>query len=117
MGVYEVIRDCVSIAQKADNIPLVQKLIEAQKEIMDLMEENRKLKDELRKARETECLAERIVRHKYAFITLKDDDEKKVFCSYCWDKDKKLIQVQIGSYGMYHCQVCKSYGRVDDEHA
>lgn len=117
MGVYEAIKDCVSIAQKADNIPLVEKLIDAQKQILDLMEENRKLKEDLRKNEETETVAKSIVRHKEAFITLKDDTDKKVFCSCCWGRDRKLIQVQVGQYATYQCQACKSYGCVNDEYA
>ena len=117
MSVYDVVKDCVSIAQKADNIPLVEKLIDAQKQILDLMEENRELKEKLRDAKETEQIADRVVRHKDAFVTLKDDPDKKVFCSCCWDRERKLIQVQVGQYATYQCQACKSYGCVDDEYA
>lgn len=44
MGWYEAIKDGISLAQKADNLPLVQNLIDAQKQILDLMNENDELK-------------------------------------------------------------------------
>ena len=43
---YEAIKDGITAAQKADNIPLVNNLIEAQKQILDLIYENNKLKNE-----------------------------------------------------------------------
>lgn len=46
MGWYEAIKDGITAAQKADNIPLVSNLIEAQKQILDLISENNKLKNE-----------------------------------------------------------------------
>ena len=115
--VLSAIKDCLSLAQKTDNIPLAEKLIDAQKQIFDLMEENRELKEKLREAKETDRIAEKVVRHKDSFITLKDDPDKKVFCYCCWDKERKLIQVQVGQYATYQCQACKSYGCVDDEYA
>ena len=45
MAIYEIIKDCISTAQKADNIPLVQSLIEAQKQILDLLNENYNLRE------------------------------------------------------------------------
>ena len=45
MGWYEAIKDGITAAQKADNIPLVNNLIEAQKQILDLINENNKLKN------------------------------------------------------------------------
>lgn len=43
MGWYEAIKDGISLAQKADNLLLVQNLIDAQKQILDLMNENNEL--------------------------------------------------------------------------
>lgn len=46
MGWYEAIKDSINAAQKADNIPLVNNLIEAQMQVLDLINENNKLKIE-----------------------------------------------------------------------
>ena len=47
MGWYEAIKDGINAAQKADNIPLVNNLIEAQKQILDLRKEKGKLNKNL----------------------------------------------------------------------
>ena len=48
MAIYEIIKDCISTAQKVDNIPLVQSLIEVQTQVDEedgssLMRKNNKL--------------------------------------------------------------------------
>ena len=48
MGWYEAIKDGIAVAQKVDNIPLVSELIDAQKQILDLIQENQVLKEKNR---------------------------------------------------------------------
>ena len=115
MSAFDVIKDCVSIAQKADNIPLVEKLIEAQKQILDLLDENRELKEKIRAFDKTAAIEPRIVRHKDAVITLSEDTEELYYCACCWDKDRKLIQVQRGAKGKCQCPACKSVIYYDKE--
>ena len=113
MSVYEVIKDCINAAQKADNIPLVQNLIDAQKQILDLINENDSLKKENRELKDNKILLERIERHSDAYITLKNDTKNIIYCSCCFDKDKKLIQAQIDDDGRYWCPACKYTGYYD----
>ena len=108
MGWYEAIKDGIVVAQKADNIPLVSELIEAQKQILDLVQENQKL---LKKQE----ISNKIERHKDAYITLKDDEQKLIFCSNCWDSKQQLIQAQIDENGHYECPSCKVFGYYDKE--
>lgn len=114
MSVYEVIKDCISTAQKADNIPLVQTLIEAQKQILDLLNENYNLKEENRTLKENKTNKDNIERHEDAFITLKNDSKKIIYCSCCYDKDGKLVQAQAEPKdGRYWCPACKYIGYFD----
>ena len=95
MGWYEAIKDGIAVAQQADNIPLVEKLIDAQKQIFDLVDENHRLRDQIRQMEETSEIASTIERHDDAYITLADDPDKRIYCSCCWDtkgclcRDKK----------------------------
>lgn len=108
MAIYEIIKDCISTAQKADNIPLVQILIEAQKQILDLLNENYNLREE------NKINSANIERHKDAYITLKNDKEKIIYCSCCYDRDGKLVQAQVDEEnGRYWCHVCKYQGYFD----
>ncbi len=109
MALYEVIKDCINVAQKADNIPLVQNLIDAQKQILDLINENDMLKRENKELKENKMRMENIERHEDAFITLKNDQKGLIYCSCCFDKDNKLVQAQTdkedGKYWCLHANI------------
>lgn len=114
MAIYEIIKDCINAAQKADNIPLVQSLIDAQKQLLDLINENDNLKRENRELKENKIMLDKIVRHSDAYITLKDDPHNLIYCSCCFDKDKKLVQAQTDEdSGRYWCPACKYDGYFD----
>lgn len=115
MGWYEAIKDGITAAQKADNIPLVNNLIEAQKQILDLIYENNKLKNENAELKTKKDLTDKIERHKDAYITLKGDSQKLIYCSNCFDTNQKLIQAQTDENGTYWCPSCKYRGYYDIE--
>ena len=106
MGWYDAIKDGIAVAQQVDNIPLVEKLIEAQKQILDLVNENQKLRDQIREMQETTDIAGKIERHEDAYITLADDPDKHIYCSCCWDTKKMLVQGQKTGVGTYRCPSC-----------
>ena len=115
MGWYEAIKDGITAAQKADNIPLVNNLIEAQKQILYLIYENNKLKNENAELKTKKDLTDKIERHKDAYITLKCDSQKLIYCSNCFDTNQKLIQAQTDEDGTYWCPSCKYRGYYDIE--
>jgi len=113
MSVIETIKNAVSIANEAKNWELKQNLLDVQqialdmqKEITDLREENKKLKD-------TSELEKKIKRtpDKPTIITFSDDEEKIPYCGVCWGQDSKRIPMGDGSSinGMCHefrCAIC-----------
>lgn len=115
MGWYEAIKDGIMVAQKTDNIPLVSELIDAQKQILDLVQENQKLKEENEKLLKKQDVSQQIERHKDAYITLKDDSQKLIYCSNCWDTKQQLVQAQTNENGHYDCPACKTFGYYDKE--
>ena len=106
MGWYEAIKDGIAVAQQADNIPLVEKMIDAQKQIFDLVDENHRLRDQIKQLEETSEIASKIERHDDAYITLADDPDKRIYCSCCWDTKKMLVQGQKTGVGTYTCPSC-----------
>lgn len=106
MGWYDAIKDGIAVAQQVDNIPLVEKLIEAQKQILDLVNENQKLREQIREMQETTDIAGKIERHEDAYITLADDPDRHIYCSCCWDTKKILVQGQKTGVGTYCCPSC-----------
>ena len=106
MGWNEAIKDVIAVAQQADNVPLVRELIDAQKQILDLIEENQRLRAQVKELQETSDISEKIVRHEDAYITLKDDPQNLIYCSCCWDTQRILVQGQKTGVGTYTCPSC-----------
>ena len=102
-GWYEAIKDGIAVAQQADNVPLVRELIDAQKQILDLVDENHKLKEQIKEMQTTADIAGKIERHDDAYITLSDDPDKRIYCSCCWDTKRILVQGQKTGVGTYCC--------------
>lgn len=114
MGWYEAIKDGISVAQQADNIPLVQNLIDAQKQILDLISENANLKEENRKLSEKLEQKSSIKRYNDTYITLNSNETQIKYCATCWDNSQKLIQLSCEE-GYFICPVCKNRGYYDKE--
>ncbi len=91
MGWYEAIKDGIAVAQKADNIPLVSELIDAQKQILDLIQENQLLKEKNRDLLKKQDIINKIERHRDAYITLKGENSQLIYCSNCWDTKQQLV--------------------------
>ncbi len=106
MGWYDALKDGIAVAQKADNLPLVKDLMDAQQQIFDLINENNELKEEIQKLKAVEDLSGKIERHDDAYVTLSDDPTHRIYCSCCWDTKRVLVQGQKTSTGKYHCPSC-----------
>ncbi|QSX09510.1 hypothetical protein J0B03_05455 [Alkalibacter rhizosphaerae] len=109
MGIYDVIKDAVNIAQKADNIELYRMILDIQKETLDLLEENRNLKDKIRNLKEVNITNDNLILKGHCYYIEKSHGILDgPFCTTCWDKDKKLIRMYIaGNFAT--CHVCKFY--------
>lgn len=107
MGMYEAIKDAVSLAQQADNAGLVRQLLDAQKEAIDLVqrlqvlsEENTSLK------RQLEIKGELRWEHN-VYWRDRDGSRDGPYCQRCWDKDDKLARMSERRDNPYwHCAIC-----------
>lgn len=109
MGLYEGIKDIAKVLQQADNIELYKKLLDLgsqaldmQSEIFNLQKENEELKKELFQKK-------RIIRHKSLYISLENEQQGIVYCSSCYGKDNKFIQMFDYDKDYYQCPVCHTY--------
>ena len=101
--VYEAIKDVAAIVQKADNIDLYKKLLDIgsdaldlQNKVFELTEENKELRNRLNER-------EAVIRHPDGlYITFANDANSIRYCSTCWGKDNKLIQLNNED----RCQIC-----------
>ena len=93
MGLYEGIKDAIGLAQKADNADLIKQLLDLGAQALEMQDEIRKLKEENEELKKANDLESRIIRHKDFYITLRDDEQEIHYCTTCWGKDHKLIQL------------------------
>ncbi len=61
---------------------------------MDLMEENRRLKEEINSIKENYKLGKKLVIEKSAYWEINGNEKNGPFCSGCWDNNNKLIRIQ-----------------------
>ena len=115
MELFDTLKECVRVAQQADNVPLVRELINAQTQVLDLVDENQKLREQIKKMQETTDIAGKIERHEDAYITLADDPDKHIYCSCCWDTKKMLVQGQKTGVGTYRCPSCGTNAYYDKQ--
>jgi hypothetical protein len=113
MGLYEGIKDVAKIIQQADNIELYKQLIELSAQALDMQNEISRLSTENTQLKKSKDIESRIERHIEPILTLKDDSSQIVYCSHCWDYDRKLIQVNCYDIGTFTCAHCKNTGVYD----
>jgi hypothetical protein len=117
VGLYEVIKNAVTIAQKTENIELYRTILDIQKEAQDLQQKNIELLDENKQLKEKLTFKQ----------DLEFDNEKSIywmnningkqdgpFCSRCYDSNDKLVHLHKITTG-YFCPACgRSIGYIND---
>ena len=106
-SLYNGIKELGKIYQKIDNIEIQKKLLDLSEQALEMQNEILKLQEENTKLKQKEDILSKIERHKDAYITLKDDKEKIIYCANCWDSKGILIQGQSYNDGTYYCSTCK----------
>ena len=106
MGLYEGIKDVAIVMQQADNIKLYQQLLDLCAQALELQSEVNRLTKENEVLRKKQDIESKIVRHDGLFVTL-GDDTSIVYCSHCWDSERKLIQLEVDLNESFcpHCKI------------
>lgn len=116
MSLYEGIKDVASIVQKADNIELYQKVIDLQKEALELIEENMLLKDRIRQFEDKRSIKTNLIfKNNCYYLKMENDTLDGPFCPTCWDKDSKLIRMRNTTERnsiFYSCNVCNTFALI-----
>ena len=94
MGLYEGIKDVAKVVQKADNVELYLQLLDLSAQALDMQATINKLTEENAELKKKQDIEERIQRHQELYLTLKGEEGDILYCSHCWDNDRKLIQMQ-----------------------
>ncbi|UOO38540.1 hypothetical protein IZU99_04630 [Oscillospiraceae bacterium CM] len=112
MGWYDVAKDAISIAQKIDNVELIQKIIELQTQMLDMQEENRILREQVQKNDSFLELESKLERHKEPYYSIKHGDHTENICANCWNQYhfKSLFTRQGGIN--YICSKCGTKAKI-----
>ncbi len=115
MGLYEGIKDVAKVVQQADNIKLYQQLLDLSAQALDMQSEINRLTAENAELRKQKDIESKIQRHSEPIINLSGETDI-VYCSHCWDNEKKLIQVSTNkNNGEFICPHCRFEGVYDEE--
>ena len=109
MGLYDAMKDAVSLAQKADNIELYRQLLDLSAQALDLQAEVARLKEENTELKKQRVLEDDIEYHIDAFVTRKSDTKPIKYCAACWVDKKKLVPVQDVQNSNYRCLLCNAH--------
>ena len=105
MDIKDKIKEIGEIIKKYNNIEAVQTIIEIQQEILDMQNEMFQTKKENEELKSIKEIENRIIRHKGdTYITLKNDSNNILYCSRCWDKERKLVQLYEEENWRYSCK-------------
>lgn len=108
MGLYDAMKDAVSLAQKADNIELYRQLLDLSSQALELQAEITRLREENAELRKQRVLEEEIEYHVDAFVTRRSDAKPIKYCAACWVDKKKLVPLQDIKWDNYDCPLCKT---------
>ena len=106
MGLYEGIKDVAKVVQQADNIELYRNLLDLSAQALDMQAQIAALQKENEDLKNKLSSKKRIIRHKGIYITLEGEEEGIVYCSACYGKENKFIQMLNYDEGHYQCPVC-----------
>lgn len=113
MGVYtdgkEILKDIIALSKGLSDMELKNKILELQTMFYELNDENRELRLENHDIKNKEQMSNELVFRNGVYTKGND-----VYCSVCWDNNKKLIRVRKANgdrYGkeQFICDTCKEW--------
>ena len=107
MGAFNEIKDIITFLQKTDNIDMVNKVIDVQSNIISMQEELMSLRNENAKLKDNFEIEKKIKRFPNDTVIILDENKDVMYCSKCWDDERKLIQVTKDE-DHYKCPKCNN---------
>jgi hypothetical protein len=110
MALFDELKAIGKTLQEAGKIELYgqvlgvqEKLMEIQKRLFTLENENRQLKEKLE-------IKGSLFFENNAYWTKEGDNKNGPYCSCCWDNDKKVIHMQpCGNPAYFDCPKCRNH--------
>lgn len=94
MEIIDTIKEVIKVAQKADNVEIIQQLLTVQAEALELQQKNIELQNKINELERNKDIEDRIVHHQDLYLTLKDDPQNLPYCTTCWTTKHQLVQLR-----------------------
>lgn len=107
MNIIENVKSVAKTLQQMDNIELYKQILDIQSQALELLEENRTLKDENYELRERIKIKKSLLFENNMYWIEKDNKKEGPFCSRCWDMQNRLVRMHIYSGNYCECPACK----------
>lgn len=99
----ETVKGVSNLVKEIGDIELNRKIIDLQTEVYELIEENHRLKAMNEELLNVKKIEGNLIFKSNVYYLKNGTEEKGPYCSTCWDKDKKLINMHENSYELYYC--------------
>ncbi|MEO2552971.1 hypothetical protein [Enterococcus casseliflavus] len=105
MDFNKAIENLIGLATGSKDPLALNAVMEVQKQLILIQEENRVLREELHDLK-NDRIIESQLEYKDGYYVRNTDG--RMFCSKCWDSEKKMISTSEGDLGQF-CPVCDRY--------
>ncbi len=118
MGILDNAKQVAKAVEEIHNLELYQRVLGLHSDIIELVEENNRLRAENADLRKQEDIQSRLRlgndRRTHVYFLHKKDGEREdgPFCTVCWDIDRKLVRpfyYTSESGSGYICEYCRSH--------
>lgn len=107
MGVYELAKDVLKVAQRVDNVELVEKILDLQKGVIDMQDEMllkskriNTLEDQIKDLRKQISQKEELILHKGVYWKKDDEQHQQPYCPVCY-VNKEVIMAMNKCWSGY----------------
>lgn len=105
MSVIETAKEAVMLVQKIDNIQLYKTILDLQADALKMVEENGKLKSQVQELEEAFKIKDTLVFENNHYYVAKGETKDGPYCTYCWDKDRKLVRLHKDDHDWWWCLI------------
>src|SRR3989338_5684032 len=111
MAIFDELKSVASTLQEAGKIEQYRQILDAQKELLEMQKQIADITNENKELKEKLEIKESLVYKDNVYWIEKENKKDGPFCSCCWDNDKKTIRMQpCGNPVYFDCPKCKNKG-------
>lgn len=111
MAIFDELKSVASTLQEVGKIEQYRQILNAQKELLEMQKQIADITNENKELKEKLEIKESLTYKNNAYWIKKENEKDGPFCSCCWDNDKKTIRMQPCANPVYFdCPKCKNKG-------